>query len=100
MSLLFVYPIKETSDTMFILIINTNRKDSYRPMLLNPLKEYLAENYTTFQRPQLEADDVMGILATRKQKEPTRFIIISTDKDLKQIPSHHYNPDKQAINAY
>ena len=40
----------------------------------------------------LEADDLMGILATTPRYEDS--IVVTLDKDLKTIPGRHYNPTK------
>lgn len=72
----------------------SNRKDVENPELLSWVKEYLAYEYQSFIRPRLEADDVMGILATSGD----RFIkgdriIVSEDKDMRTIPGKVYNPN-------
>jgi DNA polymerase-1 len=62
-----------------------------RPVHLYDLKDWLAETYTTERWAALEADDVMGILAT----DPTRTderIIVSADKDMMQIPGKLFRP--------
>jgi DNA polymerase I len=41
----------------------------------------------------LEADDVMGILATT-DKYSDRAVIVSIDKDMRTIPGRHLNPAK------
>ena len=69
-----------------------NRKDKPKPRLFETLKEHLHANYTIRQKPNLEADDVMGILAT---KYPDKYVIASIDKDLEQIPGWMFNWDKQ-----
>lgn len=71
-----------------------NRDYDNRPLLLTPIKEYLAENYKTFARPSLEADDVMGILSTHPTLIPGRKVIVSEDKDMKTIPGWLWNPAK------
>lgn len=71
-----------------------NRAGMEKPQLLAAMKQYLAEMYDTFQRPGLEADDVMGILATHPTMYPGKKIIVSIDKDMKQIPGWLFNPDK------
>ena len=71
-----------------------NRKDKARPAILGETKTFLAENYKTFQRPTLEADDVLGILATSGDKiikHPGEKIIVSVDKDMKSIPGLFYD---------
>ena len=64
-----------------------------RAPLLDELKDYLIANYTTVQIPNLEADDVLGIMSTEPQNEETR-IIVTIDKDLEQIPGFLFNPTK------
>jgi len=65
----------------------SNRKDKRKPVCYKAIKEWLEENYDTEEWYGLEADDVLGILATSGD----RFIegekvIVSEDKDLKTIP--------------
>ena len=50
----------------------------------------LAKEYNLIRRPELEADDAMGIYAT---KHPGN-IIVSPDKDMRQIPGKLYNMDE------
>lgn len=72
-----------------------NRKDIQRPTYLKQVREWLSKQYpkAIYQRPTLEGDDVMGILATSKVI-PGKKIIVSEDKDLQQIPGWLYNPRK------
>lgn len=67
-----------------------NRKQKRKPILLSPLRKFLIDEYQAIIYPNLEADDVMGILATKPSKGE-RKIICSIDKDLRQIPGHLYN---------
>ena len=74
-----------------------NRKGVRKPLVLSALKEWVADEYETFIRPTLEADDVMGILATwGKFKKGYKKIIVSEDKDMKTIPAWLWNPAKDA----
>ena len=70
-----------------------NRKDQKKPLGYNYLETYLKEKYTTKTMPMLEADDVLGILAT--DGEFNRNIIISIDKDMLTIPCEYYNMDSE-----
>lgn len=72
-----------------------NRSGQRRPMILQALKDHLSENYETFIRPRLEADDILGILGTSKTIIPGEKIILSIDKDLRTIPGIHWNPSKE-----
>jgi DNA polymerase-1 len=67
----------------------SNRSTTRKPMLLKHLMAYAAENYDTYQRPTLEGDDCLGILATMEHQGDR--IICSIDKDFKTIPGYHYN---------
>lgn len=47
----------------------------------------------TVREPRLEGDDILGLLAT-KMKET---VVVTIDKDLRQIPGMLYNPDKDEM---
>lgn len=66
-----------------------NRVGTRKPMLLNPLKDYIRETFKTFERPRLEGDDVLGILSTWKNLKGDK-IIVTKDKDFKTIPGKVY----------
>lgn len=57
------------------------------------MRAFVHEAFETFEREGLEGDDILGILATRKQGAKER-IIVSIDKDLKTIPGNLYNYGK------
>lgn len=73
-----------------------NRIGLRRPETLGPVKQWMAENYQTYKRPGLEADDCMGILATSRKLVPGKRIIVSEDKDMRSVPGWLYNPAKDA----
>ena len=62
-----------------------NRKEKRKPMVLNALRKYVMEKHNGVIWKNLEADDVLGIMATEPTDEER--IIVSIDKDLKQIPA-------------
>ena len=68
-----------------------NRKGRRRPLVWEQLKTWIEEEYKTFQRPDIEADDVLGILATSPYIIPGDKIIVSTDKDFKTVPARFCN---------
>lgn len=76
-----------------------NRSGLERPRLLNDVKEHLSLEYQSFIRPGLEADDIMGILATyprllyKQLGKVEDVIMVSIDKDMRTIPAKFYNPD-------
>lgn len=73
----------------------SNRKGVERPVHLYDLKEWLSEKYPTQTRSYLEADDVMGILAT--EPHTGERIIVSEDKDMQTVPALLYNPNRHIL---
>lgn len=65
-----------------------NRQDKARPDLIKVLKEHCWLTHDCKSVPKLEADDVMGILGS---KDPDKYIVTSTDKDMKCVPCTLYN---------
>lgn len=63
-----------------------NRKGR-KPVGYSALKEWAMETYPSFCKETLEADDCMGILAT---KFPDKTIIVTMDKDLLTVPGKMY----------
>lgn len=63
-----------------------------RPVHLQAVKDYMAAEYTSYIKPTLEADDVMGILATHPLLISGKKVIISEDKDMQTIPCWLYRP--------
>lgn len=53
------------------------------------LKRWAMAKYPSVMKPTLEADDVMGILATNGSLK--NFVLISPDKDMAQIPCRIYD---------
>ena len=62
-----------------------NRKQKRKPMVLNALRDYVLQEHNAVIYKGLEADDVLGIMATEPSNE--QRIIVSIDKDLRQIPA-------------
>lgn len=68
----------------------SNRK-SFKPILFTFLRNYLSDTgYKIYERPNLEADDVIGILATSEKIIKGDKVIWSLDKDFKTIPCKFY----------
>lgn len=70
----------------------SNRKDG-KPEGYTELKEHVIQEYKTKMYDMLEADDVMGILATMDKK----YFILSEDKDMKTLPARLWDKDKKKI---
>ena len=65
-----------------------NRKDTRKPMTLRALKDWFIDVHWAVLTEPYEADDLMGIVATR---DPDT-IIVSEDKDFLCVPCKLYNP--------
>ena len=66
-------------------LYKANRKKLRKPMGFKEFREKVQYDYNYRVKPRLEADDVVGILATKMDD----CIIYSEDKDLLQIPGKH-----------
>lgn len=55
--------------------------------------EALSVDFMTRTIGGLEADDLMGILATHSSIAGD-VVLVAADKDLRTVPGHHYNPRK------
>ena len=63
-----------------------NRK-AIKPILYEFLRKYMNDTgYKIYERPELEADDVIGILATSEKIIKGDKVVWSLDKDFKTIP--------------
>jgi DNA polymerase-1 len=66
------------------------RAKTRKPMCYADLRWLCDDTYRCMALNCLEADDVMGILATHPRAATQRHIIVSQDKDMKTIPSTIY----------
>lgn len=72
-----------------------NRAATRKPAGLQEIREYLVDNYKTITHKLMEADDSIGIIATSGDNIiKGEKIVVSIDKDMKQIPGLLLNPDK------
>ena len=69
-----------------------NRKTVDKPQHLQEIRKHMEENWSAIVSEGEEADDLIGIWATKYGPEA---IVISIDKDMLQIPCTHYNPNKR-----
>lgn len=69
-----------------------NRKDVDKPQHLQEIRKHMEDNWSAIVSQGEEADDLIGIWATKYGPEA---IVISIDKDMLQIPCTHYNPNKR-----
>jgi len=90
-------PLMEISDRNFRKELYPTYKGNRtgpKPILLPFVKEHIRKTYDTKIKDGLEADDVLGILMTHPTLLPGKKVVVSTDKDLLQVPGRHFNPDK------
>lgn len=66
------------------------RGNKSKPVVYYPLKEWIENEYDSISIEYLEADDVLGIMAT-DPNETSKIVIVSGDKDMKTIPTTIYN---------
>lgn len=87
-----------SSPTNYRKVINplykANRKATRRPMCLAPLIDFVKEEYSHVILDTIEADDVMGILATQ---DPDKYLIVSDDKDMLTIPDARIWKDGEVV---
>jgi len=70
------------------------RKKARKPIAWAKAREIITSRYETVVFPGLEADDVLGILATKPwRKYGQTKVVCSIDKDLRQIPGLLFNWD-------
>ena len=88
-----VYCFSDRSGNIFrkklLSTYKLNRVGKSKPIGYWALKKWVETNCETCEIKYLEADDVMGILATGRYKG--KAIILSGDKDMKSIPTKVYN---------
>ena len=77
-----------------------NRKNVVRPLVLADLRQYARDTYEVWERPGLEGDDILGILATNNAAVPGEKLIVTIDKDLHTIPGFHLNSGKRHEGFY
>lgn len=68
-----------------------NRRSKFAPIGLQPIRDWLDAEYGTTIYPNLEADDVIAILATERPDINDERIIVSIDKDFKSVPCKFYD---------
>lgn len=66
-----------------------SRAEQRKPLCYWEVRNRLMDRYKSVSFPSLEADDVMGILATKPGDDEK--IIVSRDKDMKTIPGKLWN---------
>jgi len=68
-----------------------NRDSTPRPVHYEAVGTYLVGNWGAEVVEGIEADDAIGIAAMEAKDKKQRFVVVSNDKDLDQIPGMHYD---------
>jgi DNA polymerase-1 len=69
-------------------LYKANRQGTRKPLCYSDLADRLRKDYKVVQYDRLEADDVLGILATKPSSRTS--IIVSDDKDMRSVPCTLY----------
>ena len=68
----------------------SNRSATRKPIVLSAIRKWAQENYESRIIPNLEGDDILGLMATDPDMKD-KVIVCTIDKDLKTIPANHYH---------
>lgn len=69
---------------------NPQGRRSAKPTLYKQMRDHVRVEYDCVEKPNMEADDVLGIMATRGGYGQDR-VIASIDKDMYTIPGLHFD---------
>ena len=72
-----------------------NRSGRPEPECLEYAKEIVEDRCTTVRRPRIEADDILGMMASEGLATA-----VTIDKDLRSVPGWHWNPEKEEDPVY
>ena len=93
----FEFLLCYSSDSNFRKLLlpsyKANRKKTRKPIVFKPLKEWAFKAYPTLVKPNIEADDILGICSNEG-------VMVSIDKDLKTVAGTHYNPNHPEDGVY
>ena len=62
----------------------SNRNEKRKPLVLKAMRQHIMDKHNGVMWKNLEADDVMGIMATEPTQEDR--VLVSIDKDMRTIP--------------
>ena len=77
-----------------------NRIKTPRPQFLPQVKEAMLREWNGILSEGCEADDLIGIEQTTNYSLGIESVIVSIDKDLKQIPGWIYNPGIKRLGSW
>jgi DNA polymerase-1 len=91
----YILCLSDTTNFRKTIVADTykgKRSNLRRPILLKKLRQDLIDQGAVIY-PNLEADDVMGIISTSEEN----CIVVSSDKDLKTIPGLYFKDSESGL---
>lgn len=83
---------------MFPGVYKANRTGE-KPVGLGPMRKWVKDTYFTLVAPELEADDLLGMIATHPETGGNA-VIVSDDKDMLTLPGKHRKLSNPSENIY
>lgn len=72
-----------------------NRRKAVLPIIIKPMKEWMIKELDAQLWANIEADDILSILATERPNRLDKRVIVSIDKDFKGVPGIFYDYNKE-----
>jgi len=73
------------------------RKNAHKPVHYKALRNYATKNLGAVICDNMEADDMLNIRANELSAQDKEWVIVTVDKDLKQVPGWHYDWRKKTL---
>lgn len=77
-----------------------SRAGKRKPVIMDPLRQWVCDNWGVLEEPWLEGDDILGVWGASYERTlkdvpdgPIK-VMCSIDKDMLTVPGYHYNWDK------
>jgi 5'-3' exonuclease len=103
------YIMEQTACTHYLIFLSDKKNFRYKiartksykgtrasrkPLMYADLKNYLVDNWNGIIVDDMEADDMVLIYHNYLNSQNVESVIVTTDKDLYQVPGTFYNPQK------
>jgi hypothetical protein len=73
------------------------RKNAHKPVHYKALRKYAIKHMGAVLCDYMEADDMLNIRANELTAQDKEWVIVTQDKDLKQVPGWHYDWKKKTL---
>ena len=74
------------------------QREALQDTYINEAYHWVAEQRNTYRSPFGEADDLLHCWAIKFRYRPY-YVLVSVDKDLLQVPGHHFNPRRDTYSV-